>query len=191
MPQVKSASRLRFTDHEPPSMVVPRIQPASRLRYSDHESPSITVTPDNAQTRSNSRGSTSGSPQRTEDDRCHGTTNIQQPVREPDSRNPSPRASKESFSNGEVDWDKYLPNILRDSKGLTNAQIVHNILSAERALKKERMDLDYWTSASGQAELKKKSEAAMVPPESRTGRWKHQSGAVAAATIIGFLSPRD
>ena len=68
---------------------------------------------------------------------------------------------------------------------------MEHILAAERALKKDKLDLDYWTSAGGQAELRKRSEAAMKPPESRLGRWRKQGDVLSAATITGTLCPLD
>ena len=75
-------------------------------------------------------GSTYGSPQRTEDDRCHGAINTQDATRQPDQSKPT--SSSQSNSG-----------------------------------------LDFWTSKEGQAELKKKADAAANPPaKCKPGRWR-------------------
>ena len=86
-------------------------------------------------------GSTYGSPQRTEDDRCHGTINEQDAVRQPDQSKPIP--PQRSFLDGNEEWDKYLPEILRSANDLSNDEILNNIKLVERALRKKKLDLDY------------------------------------------------
>ena len=58
-------------------------------------------------------------------------------------------------------------------------------------MRRKKLDLDYWVSDKGQAELKRKVEERAKPPEAKPGRWR-KTGVMAATTIpTASLSPLD
>ena len=129
-------------------------------------------------------GSTTGSPQRTDDGRCPGAIKIQDAVRPPDQPKPIPME----------EWKKYLPGILREANDLTNEQVLQNIKMAHKALEKKKAELDFWTSESGQKELERRVEANAKPPRTanpaRPGRWRTSVNDAMYSTSSA-LSPLD
>ena len=58
-------------------------------------------------------------------------------------------------------------------------------------MRRKKLDLYYWVSARGQAELKKKVEERAKPPEPHMGRWRKTGVMTATTAAGGSLSPLD